>query len=160
TRYCSTLPWPPLGATLAALRGGEHHMGRFRSAIILVMLCAPLPAWSQELPEGKGKELVAAKCNSCHPFRARLGAGYTAQGWATVMRMRTNHGVPVSADEIVVMTEYLAKNFPEKGKPSAVVIPGTVNVSMKEWQAHTPGSRPHDPLAAVDGSLWYTGQMS
>lgn len=27
-------------------------------------------------------------------------------------------------------------------------------------QATTPGSRPHDPLAARDGSLWYTGQMA
>ena len=28
------------------------------------------------------------------------------------------------------------------------------------WQAPTPGSRPHDPLAASDGSLWYTGQLA
>src|SRR5437879_11739472 len=31
---------------------------------------------------------------------------------------------------------------------------------MRAWQAATPGSRPHDPLAARDGSLWYTGQMA
>ena len=45
-----------------------------------VLLCSASPARSQELPEGEGKELVAAHCNSCHPFYARVGAGYTAQG--------------------------------------------------------------------------------
>ena len=64
------------------------------------VLCAALPAWSQELPEGKGKEMVAAFCNSCHPFYARLGGGYTAEGWRTVMRMMANHGVNVPADQV------------------------------------------------------------
>ncbi len=123
-------------------------------------LCFALPAWSQELPEGKGKELVAAHCNSCHPFYARVGAGYTPRGWVTVMRMMTNHGVTVPADQVATITEYLTKNFPEKAKPAGVVIPGPAKVSIKEWTVPTPGSRPHDPLATADGSLWYTGQMN
>jgi hypothetical protein len=28
------------------------------------------------------------------------------------------------------------------------------------WVLPTPGSRPHDPLATLDGSIWYTGQMA
>lgn len=35
-----------------------------------------------------------------------------------------------------------------------------VNVTFKEWPVPTKGSHPHDPLAAADGSLWYTGQMA
>src|SRR5258706_3192741 len=115
-------------------------------------------AWSQELPEGKGKEMVAAQCTSCHAFRA--GSGYTAAGWRTVMRMMLNHGMRIPPDQLATMTAYLIKNFPEKPKPAAVVVRGPVKVSMKIWQAATPGSRPHDPLAGKDGSLWYTGQMS
>jgi virginiamycin B lyase len=139
--------------------GGTMFNKSLLPLIIAAVLGFTLPAWSQELPEGKGKELVAARCNSCHPFHARLGAGYTATGWTTVMRMMTNHGVSMSPDEVATMTEYLAKNFPEKGKPAGVVIPGPAKVSIKEWRVPTPGSRPHDPLAAADGSLWYTGQM-
>jgi streptogramin lyase len=71
-----------------------------------------------------------------------------------------NHGVKVPADQVATITEYLAKNFPEKGKPAGVVIPGPANVSIKAWQVPTPGSRPHDPLATADGALWYTGQMA
>ena len=124
------------------------------------LVCFALPAGSQELPEGKGKELVAAHCNSCHPFYARLGAGYTPGGWVTVMRMMANHGVTLPTDQVATITEYLTKNFPEKAKPAGVVIPGPAKVSIKEWPVPTPGSRPHDPLATADRSLWYTGQMN
>ncbi len=124
------------------------------------LICSAFPAWSQELPDGPGKELVAVQCNSCHALSARVGAGYTAAGWRTVMRMMINLGVPIPPDQLATMTAYLAKNFPEKPKPAGMVIPGPVKVSMKEWQVPTPGSRPHDPLATADGSLWYTGQMA
>jgi len=127
---------------------------------IAAALCLALPSWGDELPEGKGKELVAASCNSCHALSARVGAGYTPKGWHTVMRMMLNHGVPMPPDQLATMTSYLIKNFPEKSKPAGVVIPGPAKVSMKGWQVPTPGSRPHDPLAARDGTLWYTGQMA
>jgi virginiamycin B lyase len=124
------------------------------------LLCSALPSRGEELPDGKGKEMVAASCTSCHTFSSRVGAGYSATGWHTVMRMMINHGVPIPPEQLGTMTEYLIKNFPEKKKPAGVVVPGPAKVSMKEWQVPTPGSRPHDPLAARDGSLWYTGQMA
>ena len=130
------------------------------SLITAALLFSAFTASAQELPDGPGKELVAAQCNSCHPFHARLGGGYTPQGWRTVMRMMTNHGVAIPPDQLETMTAYLTKNFPEKAKPAGVVIPGPARVSMKEWEVPTPGSRPHDPLATKDGALWYTGQMN
>src|SRR5437879_11497292 len=45
------------------------------------LLCSTLPARGEELPDGKGKEMVAASCTSCHTFSSRVGAGYTAKGW-------------------------------------------------------------------------------
>lgn len=133
---------------------------RLLSLLAAALLCSALPAWSQELPGGKGRELVAAHCNSCHPFHARLGGGYTAEGWRTVMRMMANHGVGVPADQVATITEYLTRNFPEKTKPAGVVIPGPATITITQWQVPTPGSRPHDPLATADGALWYTGQMN
>jgi virginiamycin B lyase len=124
------------------------------------LLCSGLPALSQELPDGPGKQLAAANCNSCHTLLSRVGAGYTPEGWRTVLRMMANQGANVPADQVEPLREYLTKSFPEKGKPAGAVIPGPADVSFKEWQAPTPGSRPHDPLAARDGSLWYTGQLA
>jgi virginiamycin B lyase len=122
-------------------------------------LCLAFPAWAQDV-EDKGKQIVEATCNTCHPLAARVGSGYTPEGWDTVLRMMTNHGAPVQPDQLPAMKAYLVKTYPVKGRPAAVLVPGPAKVSMKAWKAATPGARPHDPLAAKDGSLWYTGQMA
>ena len=44
-----------------------------------------LPALGQELPDGPGKELAVANCNICHTLLSRVGAGYTPEGWNTVL---------------------------------------------------------------------------
>ena len=121
-------------------------------------LSLAFPAWSQDSADA-GKAIVDATCNSCHPLGARIGSGYTPEGWDTVLRMMTNHGVKLTAEQMPLVKAYLARTYPVKGRPDAVIVPGPVKVSMKAWQVATPGSRPHDPLAAKDGSLWYTGQM-
>ena len=134
-------------------------MSKFLSLVAAAAaLCSVSPARSQELPPGTGRDMVAAQCATCHQFRA--GSGYTPQGWNTVMRMMVNHGAPIPKDQVAPITEYLIKNFPEKTKPAGAVIAGPVKVSMEIWPVPTPGSRPHDPLAAGDGSFWYTGQMA
>src|SRR6266571_3343646 len=140
-------------------------LGKSRSAILTVaLLCSALPAWGQDwtqrLPDGKGKETVAAICASCHEFFSRLGAGYTPEGWRTVMRMMINQGTPVPPDQIETVTQYLIQSFPEKPKPAGMTIPGSVEVSIKQWPVPTPGSRPHDPLATRDGNIWYTANAA
>src|SRR5262245_47455193 len=129
------------------------------TAVASALVACASAAWGQA-PALEGKAIADAKCNSCHALGARVGSGYNAEGWKTVLRMMTNHGVPVSAEELPALTEYLVKTYPVKGRPEAVVVPGQVKVSMQAWQAKTPGSRPHDPMAARDGSFWYSGQMA
>ena len=124
------------------------------------LACLTVAAWGQAGTDASAKQLVDGMCNSCHALSARIGAGYTPEGWRTVVRMMTNQGVAIEPGQLAPMTEYLAKTYPEQNKPAGKAIPGPVKVSMKAWQVPTPGSRPHDPLAAKDGSLWYTGQMA
>jgi virginiamycin B lyase len=121
-------------------------------------LCCALPAWSQDGPDA-GKAIVDAQCNTCHPLAARVGTGYTPEGWDTVLRMMMNQGAPITAEQVPAIKEYLVKTYPVKGRPDAVLVPGPIKISMHAWHVAIPGSRPHDPLAAKDGSLWYTGQM-
>jgi virginiamycin B lyase len=130
------------------------------SFIAAATLCAALPAWAQQTAEHPGKKLVDNTCNSCHALSARVGGGYTAEGWNTVMRMMANHGANLPANQLASMTDYLVKTYPEKPKPAGVLIEGPAKVSMKVYPVPTPGSRPHDPLATNDGALWYTGQMT
>jgi len=130
------------------------------AVLMAALLCSGLPAMGQQLPGGPGKELAEANCNSCHTLLSRVGSGYTANGWNTVLRMMANQGAPLPADQIEPLREYLTRSFPEKGRPDGVVIPGPAAVSFQNWPVPTPGSRPHDPLATKDGSFWYTGQLA
>jgi hypothetical protein len=129
-------------------------------ALAALILPAAGQDWTQKLPDGQGKETIAAVCGACHEFMSRVGKGYTPEGWKTVIRMMINQGAPVPDDKVAEVTGYLAKNFPEKGKPAAAIIAGPVTISFRQWAVKTPGSRPHDPLAARDGSFWYTGQLA
>lgn len=112
------------------------------------------------LPEGHGKTLVQLSCTQCHDVQRIVNAGYSRAGWANVVAMMVNMGAKIPANQTSTIVDYLAKNFPEKAAPIAAIIPGSVHVTIREWLVPTPGSRPHDPLAMPDGSIWYTGQMA
>ncbi len=131
--------------------------------VAAALLGAIIPAMAQQparaFPEGPGRSEVLGICGSCHDLN-RLTAGYTPDGWRTVVRMMRNFGAPVPDDQVAAITDYLIKSFPEKARPAAVIVPGPVEVNIREWPVATPGSRPHDPLAARDGSIWYTGQLA
>ena len=111
---------------------------------------------AKEWPEGPGKQRFVDTCNNCHDIN-RVRGGYTPEGWLTVVRMMQNMDAPVPADEWGTVTDYLMKNFPERKRPEAVLVDGPAKVDFKMWDVPTQGSRPHDPLAARDGSIWWSG---
>ena len=129
----------------------------------LVLLAAALPAHAQytakEWPEGPMKQRFANTCGGCHDIN-RVRVGYTPEGWLTVVRMMQNFAAPVPAEEWGQMLDYLIKSFPERERPAAVIVDGPVKVNIRMWDVPTQGSRPHDPLAARDGSIWWTGQLA
>ncbi len=113
-----------------------------------------------QLPEGAGKATVQAACGVCHSMNQVTNSGHDREEWDTVLHMMVNVGAPVPPDQFDTVLNYLATNFPPKPQPEAKIIPGPVDVSIKEWVVPTPGSRPHDPMYAPDGSVWYSGQMA
>ena len=132
-----------------------------RSLPVIVFLYSVIPARGQsELPEGSGKKAVETYCVQCHDLSSVTRAGYDEQGWRNNLNMMINVGAALPQDQVATLSKYLAKNFPEKPQPHAVVIPGNAKVTIKEWVVPTPGSRPHDPLATPDGAIWYTGQFA
>jgi virginiamycin B lyase len=109
------------------------------------------------LPDGAGKELVQATCTKCHAINLVVNsAGGSRQEWEQLFTSM----VAVADGDRATIGEYLAKNFPEKPRPAAVVIPGDTKVNIREWVVPSLGSRPHDPLATPDGSIWWTGQWA
>jgi virginiamycin B lyase len=126
-------------------------------------LIATLPASAQytakEWPDGPMKQRFAEVCGACHDIN-RIRVGYTPEGWLTVVRMMQNFDTPVPATEWGAMQDYLIKNFPERTRPPAVIVDGPAKVNIRLWDVPTQGSRPHDPVAAKDGSIWWTGQLA
>ena len=110
-------------------------------------------------PDGPGKETVLRVCGGCHDIN-RARAGYTPAGWNMLQHMMQNFDTPIEPEEWPTVTAYLMKAFPEKPRPAAAMVAGPVQASIKLWNVPTLGSRPHDPLAARDGSIWWTGQLS
>jgi virginiamycin B lyase len=128
------------------------------------LLCSAMPAQAQQqapqdFPDGPGKETFVASCGGCHDLN-RARAGYTPEGWRTVIQMMKNVDAPVPKDQWDTLTAYLIKSFPEKPRPAAAAIEGPVQAAIKLWAVPTPGSRPHDPRASKDGSIWWTGQLA
>jgi virginiamycin B lyase len=109
------------------------------------------------LPEGEGKQMVQTLCVGCHNLNnITQGWGYDKQGWDDLI-----------ASMVVLPTEtrnqvstYLGQHFSAKTRPATVVVPGTAKADIKEWLVPSLGSRPHDPLAASDGSIWWTGMFA
>jgi virginiamycin B lyase len=132
----------------------------FLSAMVVFGTPAALAQYTEkEWPEGPSKQRFVVTCNNCHDIN-RVRVGYTPEGWLTVVRMMQNMSAPVAPEEWGAMTDYLMKNFPERKRPPAALIDGPVKVDIEMWDVPTQGSRPHDPLAARDGSIWWSGQLA
>ena len=133
-------------------------------ALMAVFLCSALPAAAQgeqekqfQLPEGDGKSIVQNRCSACHGLNMLPNqAGSTSDQWQKVFSTM----VALPGDEPKVVGDYLAKGFPVKSKPNAVIVPGSATVSIKEWILPTLGQRPHDPLSTADGNIWWTGMFA
>ena len=109
------------------------------------------------LPEGEAKEAVQSQCSKCHALNLIANSGgYTRQGWADLFGTM----VVLPDQQKAQVADYLAKNFPEQPRPSPVVIPGPVNIAIKEWSVPSLGSRPHDPEPGPGGAIWWTGMFA
>src|SRR5688572_7692870 len=110
-----------------------------------------------QLPDGNGKQIVEVMCSQCHGLNLVANSGgYTHEGWKQLFSSM----VAFRGQRADTVAAYLAEHFPVKPRPEAVVIPGNANITIKEWLVPTLGQRPHDPLYAPDGSLWWTGQYA
>jgi virginiamycin B lyase len=109
------------------------------------------------LPDDPGKDTVQAQCTKCHALGLIANSGgFTKQGWDELIGTMVSLP-PAQRSEI---GDYLAKHFPEQPRPKPVLLPGDVKVTIREWNAPSLGSRPHDPEPGPDGSIWWTGMFA
>jgi virginiamycin B lyase len=133
------------------------------AACLTAFVLAAGPARAQargqqvQLPDGPGKDLVQSTCSQCHGLsNITSSGGFTHAGWDELLASM----VALPKEQQSQIAEYLAKSFPEQPRPQAVLINGPARVTIKEWLLPSLGSRPHDPLAGADGSIWWTGMFA
>jgi len=85
-----------------------------RAALVISLLATSLTAVSsaQDLPAGKGKDLVENTCGSCHGLDVVVAQHATKDGWASIVDYMVSRGASGTPAEIQTIVEYLAKNFP------------------------------------------------
>ncbi len=110
-----------------------------------------------QLPDGEPKALIETTCVACHRLDYIPNSrGYTDEGWKELISSM----IALPGEQADSVVEYLAGHFPKKPGTEPVLIPGPVDVTITEWLAPTLGSRPHDPAAAADGSIWWAEQYA
>src|SRR5919199_7026493 len=99
-----------------SFHGGGPQLSPHKTIIAAALATSALPAIAQQDAPNDAKAFVDATCNSCHPLQARVGTGYTEEGWYTVLRMMTNHGVGIPPEKMPALVSYLTKTFPVRGR--------------------------------------------
>lgn len=97
----------------------------FRAFWMLVLLGAFLPLLpppiqgqsaaekAENLPEGKGKDIVEKVCNQCHALAIATGEKQTLEEWRVTVKsgMDVADGTPLTEEEVETVAQYLVKNF-------------------------------------------------
>jgi len=94
---------------------------RFGWTVVLALLGFTLAARAQEFPDGPGKQEAQQACGQCHGLQQVAVAKHTKQEWDNIVTDMIGRGAAIMENEIPVIVEYLAKNFPKVG--------GSVNVN-------------------------------
>jgi hypothetical protein len=88
-----------------------------KRAVLIVpfALAALFALQAQDLPEGKGKDLLQMICADCHGLDVITSQRATKDGWASIVDSMVSRGANGTKEQLDTIIDYLAKNFgPEK----------------------------------------------
>lgn len=92
---------------------------------VLVLATVPVNALLQgrgdgaTLPEGKGRESVAALCVQCHALDTVVSQKRTREQWEETLGRMVSNGAQIPLDESKIVIEYLSDHFGAESGPVA-----------------------------------------
>ncbi len=89
-----------------------------KCALSLLLTAALAPSRAQNLPDGKGKELVADYCSACHGLDSVTSQRADKDGWETIVAYMVSRGMTATNEEVATIVAYLAKAFPPAPAPA------------------------------------------
>jgi competence protein ComEA len=109
--------WIPRPVTRMVSQVGSRFRPSGRWVWLPVLAaCAATGAWAQ-LPEGPGKQETEKLCIQCHDLAKALSVRQDANGWGTTLSKMVALGLKASDDDLLLIRDYLAKNFPPEELP-------------------------------------------
>jgi len=118
----------------------------------IVLLSQPAAARAQDLPEGKGKDLVDQICGSCHGTDLVSARRATKEGWGYIVDDMVSRGASASNDQIATIKEYLSNNFGQVNvnKAESAEIAKVLEITPAQADAIVKYRADHGPYKSVD----------
>jgi competence protein ComEA len=118
----------------------------------LVLLTQAPSAKAQDLPEGKGKDIVDQVCGSCHGTDLVSARRATKEGWGYIVDDMVSRGASASDEQIATIKEYLTKSFGQVNvnKADSAEIARVLEITPAQADAIVKYRTDHGPFKSVD----------
>lgn len=93
---------------------------RFLEFVILLstLVYFASAATEQNLPPGKGQEIVQRQCAGCHALKVVSSKRASKDQWSVLLDQMISKGAEIPDEDIETVVEYLSKNFPPPQEPA------------------------------------------
>jgi competence protein ComEA len=118
----------------------------------LIQLAHAPAAQAQDLPEGKGKDVVEQVCGACHGTDLVSSRRATKQGWSYIVDDMVSRGASATSEQIQSINDYLAKNFGQVNvnKAASAEIASVLEITSAQADAIVKYRMDHGDFKSVD----------
>src|SRR5580704_9067698 len=88
-------------------------IAKFTGLLIAAIVLLSAPARADDLPDGKGKELILRACIGCHKAEEIAVYRFTKDEYQTIVYRMGDRGAQATRAELDVIADYLFANFPK-----------------------------------------------
>ena len=123
----------------------------------------PREDFTEYLPPGEGKALVAAQCSSCHELKGTVQLRHSKQEWEAIVLDMVARGAPLTIEEADAIIGYLSTVFDTSAPPvvdvntaakaDLIKLPGVTPALAERLIAHRGVKGPFTSREAVRGVL-------
>lgn len=103
--------------------------------------------WADQMPDDAGRAVIWQKCQLCHDLQRTLAFVRPKEQWQHVVESMMRRGTPLTAEEIPVVVNYLAKHYgpdsPPIAGPAGVPEIGMRACKPSEWPKGSSDFRKH-----------------
>jgi competence protein ComEA len=120
--------------------------------ILVVPFLACSLVQAQDLPEGKGKDVLESVCGACHGTDLVASRRATKEGWSYIVDDMVSRGASATNEQIATIIDYLGKNLGQvnvnKGKADEIAT--ILEISNAQAEAVVKYRMDHGDFKTID----------